>query len=337
MVSLSLSREAQFPEHRIGTLLSSGVTLDCVLVQWFRDGQFVVYLSEFPLSTRGIEMKKSRLKRTSGRANLLSNGVALLAFAILAACNSSYVRDQSAPGISGVWTNAMLSPEDSRWRIEDLACARTGCSLAGFNYLQSLLQDPNENRSVKELFYDMRDYEKEFNKTLLTASAQQKATEYRPEQGAALDCTPEGDSLRHQITAPVPMEIQQFDDKVIMRYEYWNAVRTVYMDGRAASDAPLSRLGVSTGRYEGTTFIVETTRVISNIIGVPGGGALAPSEDTRFVERYTLNPDDGRLDLELAIIDPKHFRKPYINQRSYLPAPDWELDEFICEAITGEY
>jgi len=164
-----------------------------------------------------------------------------------------------------------------------------------------------------------------------------KATEYRPEEGAALDCTPEGDSLRHQITAPVPMEIQQFDDKVIMRYEYWNAVRTVYMDGSIASDAALTRLGVSTGRYAGSTFIVETTRVISNIIGVPGGGALAPSEDTRFVERYTLNPDSGRLDLELAIIDPMHFRKPYENQRSYLPAPDWELDEFICEAITGEY
>ncbi|MFT4826332.1 MAG: hypothetical protein ACJAUG_002644 [Halioglobus sp.] len=282
-------------------------------------------------------MKNTGVKRTNDRANLFRSSVALLALSILSACNSSNVREERIPDISGVWTNALLSPEDTRWRIEDLACARTGCSLAGFKYLQSLLLDPNENRSVKELFYHMRGYEKEINKTLLTQSAQQKAAQYRPEQGAALDCTPEGDSLRHQITAPVPMEIQQFDDKVIMRYEYWNAVRTIYMDVDTAPDAALTRLGVSTGRYEGATFIVETTRVISNIIGVPGGGALAPSEDTRFVERYTLNPDSGRLDLELAIIDPVNFRKPYENQRSYLPAPDWELDEFICEAITGEY
>lgn len=231
----------------------------------------------------------------------------------------------------------MLSPEDPRWRIEDLACARTGCSLLGFNHLRSLLQDPkNESRTVKELFYEMREYEKEFNKSLLTPLAQEKAANYRPEEDGALDCTPEGDSLRHQITAPVPMEIEQHDDKVIMRYEYWNAVRTVYLSGETSSDAPLKRLGYSTGRYEGLTFIVETTRVIPNVIGVPGGGALAPSDDTRFVERYTLNPD-GRLDMELEIVDPAHFLKPNENQRSYLPAPDWELEEFVCEAITGEF
>ena len=134
------------------------------------------------------------------------------------------------------------------------------------------------------------------------------------------------------------MEIEQFDDKVIFRYEYWNAVRTVYLDGRALPpDASRTRLGHSTGYYEGNTLVVETTHVIPNVIGVPGGGALAPDPDTRFVERYTHHAGNGRLDLELAIIDPVHFRRPYENQRSFLPEPDWELEEFVCEAITGEY
>ena len=40
---------------------------------------------------------------------------------------------------------------------------------AGFKYLQSLLQDPeNDDRTVKELFYEMREYEQERNKDLLT-------------------------------------------------------------------------------------------------------------------------------------------------------------------------
>ena len=243
------------------------------------------------------------------------------------------------PDISGVWTNALLSPDDERWRIADLACARSGCSLTGFNYLQALLQDPvNDDRTVKELFYQMREYEQEQNSTLLTPLALEKQAEYDPAQGAALDCTPEGDSLRHQILAPVPMQIEQYDDKVIFRYEYWNAVRTVYLDGRAyPPDTPPTRLGHSTGYYEGDTLVVETTQVIPNLIGVPGGGALAPDPAARFVERYRYHADNGRLDLELAIIDPVHFRKPYQNQRSFLPAPDWELEEFICEAITGEY
>ena len=262
------------------------------------------------------------------------------AFILTIACYAAGCgREDSRPDIEGVWTNALLSPDDDRWRIEDLACARSGCSLAGFKYLQSLLQDPgNDDRSVKELFYEMQDYEKEQNQDLLTPAGQKKQAEYDPAQGAALDCTPEGDSLRHQILAPVPMQIEQFDDRVVFRYEYWNAVRTVYLDGRVyPPDAPLARLGHSTGRYQGPTLIVETTHVIPNVIGVPGRGALAPDKDTRFIERYTLNPDNGRLDLELAIIDPVHFRKPYENQRSFLPAPDWELEEFVCEAITGEY
>ncbi|MCY3751518.1 MAG: hypothetical protein OXG54_09005 [Gammaproteobacteria bacterium] len=257
----------------------------------------------------------------------------------VACCATAYAGTDGQPDISGVWSNALLTPDDERWRIEDLACARSGCSLAGFKYLQSLLQDPeNDDRTVKELFYEMREYEQERNKDLLTPAGLEKQAQYDPAQGAALDCTPEGDSLRHQITAPVPMAIEQYDDSVVFRYEYWNAVRTVYLDGRTLPpDAPHTRLGHSTGYYEGDTLVVETTHVIPNVISVPGRGALAPDPDTRFVERYTYHEDNGRLDLELAIIDPVHFRRPYENQRSFLPEPDWELEEFVCEAITGEY
>ena len=251
----------------------------------------------------------------------------------------SHSGENEPPNLSGVWANALLTPDDPRWRLEDLACARTGCSLMGFEYLQRQLRDPeNEDRTVKELFYDMREYEKQQNETFLTPLAKKKLAEFNPAEEAALDCTPEGDSLRHQILAPVPMKIEQFDDKIIIKYEYWNAVRTVYLDGRGYSpDAPPTRLGHSLGRYEGNTLIIETTHVIPNLIGVPGGGDIAPSLDTRFVERYTYNVNNGRLDLEMAIIDPVHFRKPYENQRSYLLAPGWELEEFVCEAITGEY
>jgi hypothetical protein len=264
---------------------------------------------------------------------------ALLFLVITNWATASYAQNDDIPNISGVWANALLTPDDERWRIVDLACARTGCSVTGFNYLQTLLDDnSNKDRSMNELFQDMRDYEKEQNKNLLTPLGQKKQAEYEPSQGAALDCTPEGDSLRHQITAPVPMKIEQMDDRIVFSYEYWNAVRTVYLDGRKAPEGePATRLGHSNGRYEGLTLIVETTNVIPNVTGVPGGGAFAPSANTLFVERYTHNPDSGRLDLELTIIDPVHFRKPYGNQRSYLPEPDWELDEFVCEAITGEF
>lgn len=285
-------------------------------------------------------MRKQIAVKQEFRVHFLSF-LNVLSALLIAGISPSVCADNSKfPDLNGLWANALLTPEDERWRIEDIACARTGCSLTGFNYLQSQLNDEkNAERSVKELFFDMRDYEKEQNKDMLTALGLKKQAEYQPSEGAALDCDPDGDSLRHQILAPVPMQIEQLEDRVIIRYEYWNAVRTIYLDGRPHPEGQAAtRLGHSLGYYEDQTLVIETTQVIPNVTGVPGGGAFAPSADTKFIERYTLNPEDRRLDLELSIVDPVHFRKPYGNQRSYLPAPpDWELDEFICEAITGEY
>lgn len=265
--------------------------------------------------------------------------IAIIVVLNLAPVENSFADTNPIPDLNGVWANPLLIPEDERWRIEDLACARTGCSLTGFLHLQKLLNDEkNAARSVKELYFDMRAYEKEQNKNLLTPLGIKKQAEYKPSQGAALDCKPDGDSLRHQILAPVPWKIEQRQDRVILSYEYWNAVRMVYLDGRAQAEGePATRLGHSTGHYEGNTLVVETTNVIPNVTGVPGGGAFAPSPDTKFIERYTLNEANDRLDMEMTIIDPVHFLKPYGNQRSFLRPPGWELDEFVCEAITGEY
>ena len=54
-----------------------------------------------------------------------------LFFYLLFTVSNSQAGEEPPPNISGIWSNALLTPEDQRWRIEDLACARTGCSVAG--------------------------------------------------------------------------------------------------------------------------------------------------------------------------------------------------------------
>ena len=243
------------------------------------------------------------------------------------------------PRFAGFWLTALVSLDDPRWRIEDLACARTGCSVAAFEYLQTLLRDPaNDERTMRELMADTAAYNSKHISDLLTAPAKEKAAQYDPAEGAALDCDPDGDGWRHQILAPLPIVIEQYPDKVMIRYEYWNAVRTIYMDGREhPKDAEPSRLGHSIGRYEGATLVVETTAITPNLIGIPGGGALLHSEDAVAFEHYTLGADGSRLDLEWSVVDPVHFQRPLTGQRSSLSLADGELDEFVCEAITGEF
>jgi hypothetical protein len=252
---------------------------------------------------------------------------------------SSGALAQGRPDLEGFWMTPLTSFDDPRWRIEDLVCARTGCSLAGFKYLQALLADPaNRDRTVKELYYDMQAFDERHVAGMLTPLGLAKQAEYDPAHGAALDCKPDSDGLRHQIVAPLPVVIEQHDDRVVIRYEYWNAERIIWMDGRGhPPGARSTRLGHSIGRYEGDTLVVETSGITPNLIGLPTGGALVHSEDLRAIERYTRSADGQRLDLEWTFLDPVHFREPYQGQRSALYFPAGELDTFECEAITGEY
>lgn len=242
------------------------------------------------------------------------------------------------PDLEGVWKTTYVSLDDPRWRIEDLAC-RGRCTLEQFEFLQALLADPaNDKRSVKELYYEAEAHNGDYVMGLLTPAARARVATYDPATGAALDCSPEGDGWHHQITAPPPIRIEQFDDRVIIRYEYWNAVRTVYMDGREHPYVePASRLGHSIGWYDGPTLVIETRRLKPGGMNLPREGGIQLSDDMVAMERYTRSEDGQRLDLVWSIIDPTSFTEPLKGQKSSLIAPDWELDEFVCEAITGEY
>ena len=103
-----------------------------------------------------------------------------------------------------------------------------------------------------------------------------------------------------------------------IRYEQpvFGVVRTIHMEpaGRAA-DQPHSVLGYSTGRLEGNTLVVETSRLnwpYLNRSGIP------LSEAVRIVERFSLSEDQGRLDYHMTIIDPVNFTEPATYSRYWV-------------------
>lgn len=272
---------------------------------------------------------------TRGRCAALS---ALLV--VFAGCEDAIEAEAEArPDLQGVWVTVLVAFDDPRWRIADLVCARTGCSLEGYRYLQTLLADPDSaQRSTRELVADMEALQQRANDELLTPLARQRQEEFDPSQEASLDCKPDGDGLRHQVLAPLPLEIEQHEDKVILRYEYWNAERIVHLGSEnPPGDTEPSRLGHSTGRYEGSTLVVETTQLLPAETGIPNDKPLMLSADARAIERYSLAEDGESLELTLEIIDPSNFTRPFQSHRRMLRAPDWELDTFVCESITGEY
>jgi hypothetical protein len=140
-----------------------------------------------------------------------------------------------------------------------------------------------------------------------------------------------------QVLNPLPLEITQYDDRLVIRYEAENAVRTVYLDGRAPPpDILPSRLGHSTGRYEGAVLVIETEGILPGEYWPEGGGG-GHSEALRTVERYTRSDDGSWLRLEVTFDDTVVLMEPMVYEMVWRFTPDAQiLETGGCEKITGQ-
>ena len=104
----------------------------------------------------------------------------------------------------------------------------------------------------------------------------------------------------------------------------------MFTDGRTLPEATEpSWLGYSVGRWDGDTFVVETT-------GFRDGGwldtrtARPHSDALRVTERFR-RVDFGRLELTITIDDPKAYLKPWTITAPFEFLPDIELVEVACD------
>ncbi|MGI9257208.1 MAG: hypothetical protein ACR2QQ_00090, partial [Gammaproteobacteria bacterium] len=142
----------------------------------------------------------------------------------------------------------------------------------------------------------------------------------------AYECSPA--SVNRVWSNPVPIEIEQLSDRVILRYEYMDAVRTVYLDQESHSEqASTGVLGHSIGRYEGTTLIIDTTGFSESYIGAVTG--TPQGESLRTIERLTIAEDGQRFLLEIRHEDPTTFTEPWTSTREFILS-DLERLEWDC-------
>jgi hypothetical protein len=263
-----------------------------------------------------------------------SSCAALVSVVIVFCTPAAYAQEESRPDLEGFYLGTLILQEDPRWLVEDFICSI--CTSTAFEYTQALLRDPqNDDRSILELREDVILYAREYVSSLTTVAAREFASGYDLKDNPVIQCEPPG--LLRQITAPLPFQIEQHNDRVILRHEWFNTERTVYMDGR---DHPQglspSRLGHSVGWYDGSTLVVETTGITSRIYAPFAFDGLRNSSQARLIERYTLT-EGGRLVLEWTVVDPRTLRRPLTYLRTRLLVPDLEMIEEKCEAVSGEY
>jgi hypothetical protein len=110
-------------------------------------------------------------------------------------------------------------------------------------------------------------------------------------------------SIVYAMQTPFPLEIHQGTELIVMRLEYHDLVRVIFMDGRPhpPADAPHSRTGHSVGRWDGATLLVDTTHLTAATITNNG---LEHSDQVHLTERFWLSPDSRTLLMQQEFEDP---------------------------------
>lgn len=133
----------------------------------------------------------------------------------------------------------------------------------------------------------------EYGGLVLTPQAQAHARAWRVEDDMALDrvCLPP--SIVYALQGPFPFEIVQTPTLIVIRYEYFDQVRLVFLDGRAAPEnLPHSKMGYSVGHWEEGELVIETDHIAASTITNNG---LDHTGDVVMRERYRIDPESGRL------------------------------------------
>ena len=126
-----------------------------------------------------------------------------------------------------------------------------------------------------------------------------------------------------------PFKIVQTSGEMVILYEEFNHFRQIFTDGRGfPPETSPSWFGYSIGRWDGDTFVAETTGFNDQSWfddpGHPHSDAL------RVTERFR-RPDFGHMTVEVTIDDPKAYTKPWSVNIPFNLLPDTELIESICE------
>jgi hypothetical protein len=126
-----------------------------------------------------------------------------------------------------------------------------------------------------------------------------------------------------------PMEIIQRPDQITIIYEAHNEIRRVYLGNRIIpeKDRLPERNGYSTGKWEGATLVVETTKLNEQV-----DQRYPHSEKARIIERYTLSEENGQkvLTAQMTMTDPDFYTAPVTETKKWSIIPNGFLMTYEC-------
>lgn len=144
----------------------------------------------------------------------------------------------------------------------------------------------------------------EFGGLKLKPAALEQAKRWKPADDMTTSNACRIPSIVYALQGPFPIEIFQGTEMIVMRLEYFDMARVIFMDGRPdqPKSAPHTKTGFSRGRWDGDVLVVETTHLKEATITNNG---LEHSRSVRVIERFRLSPDRKQLWATQEIEDPE--------------------------------
>ena len=129
-------------------------------------------------------------------------------------------------------------------------------------------------------------------------------------------------------------EFASLPKRVVQFIEWGHAWRDIWTDGRPLPENPEPRwLGYSVGRWEGDTFIIESSgfddRSWLSENREERRWGFPHSDKLRTEERYR-RADHNTLEATLTITDPEVYTKPWVTVDKFLMSPGTEIGEYFC-------
>lgn len=117
-----------------------------------------------------------------------------------------------------------------------------------------------------------------------------------------------------------PMEIIQRPEQITVIYEAHTELRRIYTGGQKLNldDIFPSRNGLSIGRWEGDTLVVETAKLKEQV-----DTSAAHSDQAHIVERYRMSKDENGkrvLTAEMTMTDPGFYTAPVMVTKTWQEA-----------------
>lgn len=141
----------------------------------------------------------------------------------------------------------------------------------------------------------------------VTDAARAEAMAWDPlaSQNVSEVCRPP--SIIYAMPGPFPVEIFPAGELIVMKLEYFDLVRLIFMDGREhpGDDYPHTATGYSVGHWEDDVLVVDTTHLYKATIYDNG---LNHSENIRLTERFKVSDDGNFLHMTQEFDDPEVIR-----------------------------